>query len=299
MAQNNKRGGFLFSGSSGGGGGSSLMSGGGGIFFAFLAIIIGGGFLLTGGNPFPQEQLSDPPEGIYEIDEESLRELEDARGNLQLRTIRFKECGGVTAVTMMLDTTGSMNIPPSKIDNLRNAVLSFTGAMSDDSVVGIERFNGSIGVRTEVPVSLFKDVKDVIPARINAIDAMGGTNTIEALNRARDTLIQAQSAYPDRNFFLIFVSDGLPNIPGGIDLGPLADPRLQTPNPAEEIKILGGTIYSIGIFETGETRGLDLMTDIASSPDTFYNAPDGAELENIYKSISQRICSSVQPSTDQ
>ncbi len=291
---NNKRGGIFFSGGNSGGGFSSLLSGGKPVFFLFLAIVIGGAFLLGGGNPFPQNQLTVPDDGVYEIDEESLKDLDNARGNLQLKTIKFKECAGVTAITMMLDTTGSMETPTSKINNLKSSVLAFTSSMSDESVVGIERFNGDIGVVTEVPVSLYKDVKDIIPGRINSINPNGGTNTIEALQRARETLIQAQSAYPERNFSLIFVSDGLPNIPGGIDLSPQADPRQQNPNPADEIKNLGVTIYSIGIFGAGDTQGLTLMRDLASRPDTFYNTPNGAELENIYKSISQKICSSVQ-----
>lgn len=298
MAQENRRRtGFFFSGPGFGSSfGGRIMSGAGGIFIGFILIIIGGGLLLTGGfDPLPKNQLSEPPEGVYEIDEDTLKDLDEKRGNLQLRTIGFKECAGVTAVTMMLDVTGSMDMPSTKINNLKTAVLAFTGAMSDESVIGIESFSSYIGTRTLVPVSFYKDVKDIIPPSINGIIPNGGTNTIEGLQRARDTLIQAKAVFPDRQFFLIFVSDGLPNIPGNIDLGPLADPRLQNPNPIDEIKNLGVTIYSIGIFGFGETRGLTLMRDIASSPDTFFNAPDGSQLENVYKSISQKICSSVKP----
>lgn len=300
MAENRRRGGFFFSGPGFGNSvGGRLISGAGGMFIGFILIIVGGGLLLTGGfDPFPKNQLTQPPEGVYEIDEDSLKELDEKRGNLQLRTIRFKECAGVTAVTMMLDVTGSMNMPSSKINNLKTAVLSFTNSMSDESVIGIEAFSSYIGTRTLVPVSLYKDVKGIIPPNINGIVPAGGTNTIEGLQRARDTLIQAKAAFPDRQFFLIFVSDGLPNIPGNGDLNPEADPRLQNPNPIDEIKNLGVTIYSIGIFGFGDTQGLTLMRDIASAPDTFFNAPDGSQLENIYKSISQRICSSVQPQTN-
>ncbi len=276
----NKRGGAIVGHPKG-----SLLSGSKAIFLAFLGVVIGGAFFLTGGNPFPKEQLSTPenPEAVYEIDESALQPDESGRVNLQLRTIGFKECGGVSAVTMMLDRSGSMR--GQKINQMKNAVLTFTNNLSDNSVIGIQSFN-SASRTTDIPVSYYRDVKSIISDRINGLSPGGETPTHDALAYAKARLDEALPQYPDRKFSFIFLSDGIP-------VPPEQDPTLFDPNPADEIKNMGVTVYTIGIFPNANDSGSRLLQRLASSPNHYYHSPTGAELENIYKEIGEKICSSV------
>ena len=320
MANNNRRrfGGFFSgpgfgSGGAGGAGGGahSLIGGAGGIFIGFILIIIGGGLLLTGDlNPLPQDQLSDPPEGVYEIDEESLKELDEKRGNLQLRTIRFKECGEQTTIVLMLDKSGSMNSnTPSgarKIDRLIEAVVTLANSLSDESVIGVQDFSNPTGVvgqndiNTLIPVSFYKDVKTQVEPAVRSLSgkAVGSTPTHDALAYSYSELLQAMPLFPDKQFDYIFVSDGAP-CPGigcgGTVGGPDQDPRLYSPNPADQIKELGVNIYTLGIYDLGQNKSQlsALLRDIASTPDNYFEATTADDTGKLLTAISERICQSV------
>lgn len=264
--------------------GSSLTSPGMGFVIGFIAIAVGLGALLAGGiGPRNTETVLNPEDQVeYELVIDP-NEGNGGQEGLQLRTIKFKECSAQSAITMLLDRTGSMGTPSLKIESLKQAVLSFSNNLSDDSIIGIQTYSTG-GIDTLIPVSPYKDVKAQIPPAINGIQTGGSTNTTEALQYARDRLKEAQAQYPDKKFSFIFFSDGRPNV------GP--PPAEAVPNPADEIKAMGVTIYSVGIFSSSDTQGQGVMLGVASRPDTFFNSPTGAELESIYKQIAQKICNS-------
>lgn len=278
------------------------------ITLGFIALAIGMGVLLSRGIT-PKHILTDPGETDAELEVEEDTTLGGQKG-LQLKTIKFKECASTVTVDFMLDKSSSMGrYTPSgvtKLARLKDAVNSFLEKANDTSVVGIQSFystpNGLVPVITnDVPISYYKDVKGLIPSVLASYSAIGATPTHGALTYAYNVLKDGLPKFPDREFNFIFISDGAPC--PGIDCptagGADQDPRLFTPNPADEIKKLGVTVYTLGIYEAGQ-RNLpfleELLKSIATSPDHYYAATTADDTKRLLSQISTRICnSSVSP----
>lgn len=275
-----------------------------------LVIVLIGAFYLVGGF-FPSNFLSQsntPFDGIP--DEKNAQSPEES---LQLGTIPFKKCSSIVTMDLLLDNSGSMDfLTPSfttKISRLQQAVSTLTNKMSDDSIIGIQTFR-SIGdsdpqpiLAEPVPISYYKDVKTILPSAIAGMPADGGTPTYDALTYTYQKLQEALPKFPDRKFNLIMISDGAP-CPGIGCSGPRAvqgkdqDPRIYSPNPADQIKDLGVNIYTVGIYSGGifgqqdpsEPKLRELLIDIASSPDNYYEARTGDDVTSLLSQISNKIC---------
>lgn len=258
-----------------------------------LLVIIIGSILFVAG-PFPR--FSTLPQSGIDPTQQTLtnpRIATQSAGNntngLQLKTLDFQSCSANAAVDMELDVSGSMAqrtgifTGNSKINNLKTAVKSFLGNMGDQSIIGIQTFDSVNPQRVLVPISLYKDVKGTINSKIDSLTPGGQTPTATALRFSEGVLKDAQAKYPDKKIVFIFVSDGLP-------VPTTQDPRnpSNAPNPADEIKKAGFTIYTIAV---GKDSGLNnLMTSIASSPETAFQAPTSDELTKIYQQIGGKIC---------
>ncbi len=243
-----------------------------------IGIVIVGSIMLTGGI-FPQSEIIWPGDKTVAIPKKD--QSSGSEKSLQLRTLEFDSCKEGGALTMQLDTTGSMG--GAKILSLKTAVSKFLENMTDDSIIGIQSFNSMQPQNVVVPVSYYKDVKEKLTLKIFMLPAIGNTPTTTALRFSQEVLKDAQTKFPGKKFSFIFVSDGIPEPPS-------QDPRnpQNAPNPATEIKNMGVTIYTIAIGYGGDFTGL--MKDIASSPDKAYVAPNPKELDSIYQQISQRLC---------
>jgi len=273
----------------------------GGLFrpdFLILGIAIILGVLLVGGiTPFNfQNTPSSQGEFIAEP-------VVPAGGDksLQLKTIKFKQCSGTVTIDLLLDRTGSMrSLTPSgktKISRLKEAVIQLTDKLSDSSIVGIQSFSSLPDLRgdkskdkdnfnNDVPISYYKDVKSIIPAKINALMANGNTPTHNALAYSYGFLQQAVPLYKDRQFNFIFVSDGEP-------VPPEQDPRLFTPNPASQIKALGVNEFSLAVYDSIQTRNpklAELLKSIASKPGNYYEANNADQVSNLLQQILTKIC---------
>ena len=253
----------------------------------FVSLVIISSLLLARGF-FPKSTLTDPKDNTqYELDDQ---EQTDSATGLQLRTLKLKECKNAVAVDMLLDRSASMQ-EQNKMTKLKEAANGFTSNLSDNSLIGIQSFSSS-GISNDVPISLYASVKPLVGSAINGLRPSGATPTKDALEFTQKILADAVQKYPGKNFVLIFVSDGAPCPGVGCPEAPGAnqDPALYTPNPASEIKSLGVTIYTIAI---GTDSLNSVMSGIASSPDTMFNAPTGAELKSIYDKIATRLCNKV------
>ncbi len=259
-------------------------------FKAIIGVVIIGSILLVSGF-FPKGQITpkDPNAPKYRIDPD--QDNSTSRSNLQLKTIAFQSCSNVTAVNMLLDTTGSMSRQApdgqTKMRKLQDATISFLNNFTDDSVLGIQTFS-SQAIRELVRIDYYKNVKDGLENKIRRLPADGNTPTTEGLRFALERVKEGQARFPDRNFTFIFVSDGEP-------FPESHDPRLahNAPDPSVEIKNLGVTVYSIGILEPlqiqrGEMKRL--LEHIASDPGKAYIAPDGNQLSQIYEQIGFEMC---------
>jgi hypothetical protein len=285
MANKRRKGGFGF--------GVNLTGPGTVFTLGFIALAVGMGLLLSRGVT-PKSTLSDPGEGQ---DYELIPETPDpGQKGLQLKTLKFKECANTVTIDLLLDRSGSMgDTTPSgvrKLDRLQEAVGSLVKNAKDSSIIGFQSFSSDVNgiaplLANDVPISYYKDVKSIFPTKLNALSPLGGTPTYEALNFSYNILREAIPKFPsDRKFNFIFVSDGEPQ-------PPTQDPRLFSPNPADEIKALGVTVYSIGIFDGNQSNNSqlsELLKSIATDPNHYYAAVTADDTQKLLTQITNRIC---------
>ncbi len=248
-------------------------------FKVLMAVIVIGSIALVSG-VFPKSQIT-PPDPNAPTFKPNINSETINKDSLQLKTIDFQSCSSTVAVEMVLDRSGSM--AGRKIEDLKIASQFFVSKFPDDAPVGIITFSDNI--REDVAISPYKDVKARVQSTISGLRPSGRTSTYESLVRAKSALEGALPRFPNRQFALVFVSDGLPV--------PLTqDPRLYSPYVADEIKNMGVKIFTIGItqglgFQSVQMR--DLMTSIAS-PNSFFEAPNTNQLEEIYNQIGFELC---------
>lgn len=262
-----------------------------------LVVVIIGAVALVGGL-FPTVEHIDLGRKVVIVDEEAARN-ESSRDSLQLRDIPFKECEETAAVDFLLDRTGSMRLTTpdgeQKIKKLKDAVNTFYDNLSQDSVIGVQSFADSAiygGPSVDVIINLKKDITN-FKTQINALPADGSTPTAQGLSLAYQELQKGIQKFPERQFSLIVVSDGQPCCE---DQTFSRDPRNVSPDPSQQIKDLGVTIYSIGIMtqqQIADGEMEQLLKHIASSPENFKLSPDGEDLERIIAEISQDLCQSI------
>jgi len=220
------------------------------------------------------------------------------KSSLQLNPIQFKKCSGTVTIDFLLDRSGSMgNLTPSgksKISRLKEAVLELTNKLSDTSIVGIQSFSSTKtgtnsytnNLTNDVPVSFYKDIKTLIPVKVNSMQANGSTPTHDALAYSYGVLQTALPLFKDRKFSFVFVSDGAP-VPEN------QDPRLFTPNPANEIKALGVNVFSLAIYDSNQSKApklAELLKNVASKPGNYYEAQNADQVSSLLQQILTKLC---------
>lgn len=288
--------------------------------FLILGVVFLGALTITGGL-IPSERK--PPPTNYKIGELDIPPGSSSQFNLQLNTLKFKNvtppvlpittpipdvtqtppvptptppCEQTITLDFLLDISKSMSwLTPSnwpKIERLKQAVLAITQDLSDNSIIGIQVFNSTQLnqpiLDDIIPISYYRDVKGLIPARVNALSAAGGTPTYAALAFSYSKLTAASLSFPGRKFNFILISDGRPDPPS-------QDPRNFTPNPANQIKSLANIekVYTVGVYDAaqaGNSALSDLLKSIASSPANYFQAQSADDIQALLSAIKTDIC---------
>lgn len=212
----------------------------GSVSIFFIIVLITLGAIALAGGIFPKLPSESLP--VREAIPDPSSVAPDEKKSLQLKTLKFKEeCSETITMDLLLDRTGSMNkatpMGQTKISRLKEAVLALTNSLSDSSIIGIQSFSSDTltyadNITNDIPISFYKDVSKIISPKVNALIANGNTPTHNALAFSLDRLREGISKFQGRKFNFILISDGEP-------VPPNQDPRLYTPNPADEIKNLG------------------------------------------------------------
>lgn len=290
MAKNKRRG--------GGYGFTVSLTGPGTIFtIGFITVAIGMGLLLARGVA-PKNMYSDPGKtGELEVIPEP---PDPEQKGLQLKTLKFKECASTLTIDLLVDKSDSMNRQTSsgvaKIARLKEAIRELISNAGDDSIIGIQSFTTG-DITNDVPIAYYKDNKSTIQAKIAAIGGRSSTPTYEALTFSYNHLKESIPKFPaDRKFTFIFISDGGPcpgfACPG--NAGADQDPRIYSPNPADQIKGLGVEVYSLGIFAPDERQYVfqmeTLLKSIASKPENYFAAESADDVKRLLTTITSRLC---------
>ncbi len=241
----------------------------------------------------------------------------DTKGNLQLKTFKVNVCGQTTAIDFLVDTSASME-DDNKMDKLKAALRTFTSKLSNSSVIAIHTFSAQ--TKEHVKFDYYKNNKVQVKATIDALGPEGWTSTRDGFNLAKQALSEAitKKRFPGYNYNLVLLTDGVPEIPQYPDAPPRQceatapdqlnpggircfsvdqDPRVPT-NLASDVKNLGVTIYSVGIYsQTSSDKILQphleaLLRDVATQPTNthYYSSIEGNNLDTILKNIISSTC---------
>lgn len=279
------------------------------IYLLILVVILGS--ILFAQGIFPKSTITPSLE-----DQESILASQTPgpeRHNLQLDTLKFIKCGETAAIDFLLDRSGSMR--GNKLDNLKSAINLFTNKLSDNSVLGIQSFSDPTHPqRVDIPISYYKDVKQIVVPITKSLDAEGSTYMRDAFELTRNELFSALDAknndgskkFPDKyKFNLIFISDGVPELldcsrqqhKDGICSTDSQNPIIN-PDISQQIKDKGITIFTIAyldIIDAGFNDSLEAIMKHIASKDTngnafYFKAPINNQLDGILAQISTKIC---------
>lgn len=275
------------------------------IFIVLLLALLG--FVFVGGigtgnilspAPAPSENIPIKPSDNSKDD------------SLQLKTIKFKQCGSTTAVGLLIDTSGSM-VFGSKMTDLKKGLTLFTSQFPDAGVIGMVSY--SEGVNNLVDFSYYKDVKSKVSTSINSLYPIGGTYSKNAFIVMKQKLDAARAKFPGHQFNLVFISDGIPETaatnslcPGGLS-GQYCSPHRsvagacrcfaeeQDPTDiANEVKKSGVRIFTVAYVDKEDAKQdsllQGLMRRVASSEGDYYLAPVENQVSSILAQISTKLC---------
>jgi len=273
----------------------------GGIELLILVIVIIASFLLTGG--FTVYQNSTAPQNSTNQTVELVQgSPQPANQTLQFKTLEFstKLCSNM-AVDFLVDNSGSMD-SGNKLTQLKEGLLQFTSGFPDASVVALQKF--AVTPSEVIPFSYYKDVKNQFSQYVNSMTANNATYTKDAFGLAKLSLDAAILKYPNYKFTLIFISDGVPETTQS-DLTCIPNycrtntcqcfaPEQDPTDIANEIKQEGIRIITISYVDKSDAKIEsileNLMTNVASSPNDYYKAPDSNQISSILSQISTKLC---------
>ncbi len=154
--------------------------------------------------------------------------------------------------------------------------------------VGIAGFNDtawtSIGLSNDAEA-----IDSALDALLERIDQ--GTRLDLALLVGQSVLDESERVDGNRPV-VILLTDGLPN---RVPLHPVTGRQEETVlAAADAAKAAGSRVFTIGLGDP-EDVAHELLKGSASAPDDFYYAPDGDDLESIYRQIAGRITECPMP----
>jgi len=213
--------------------------------------------------------------------------------------IRQSTCYAHADIALVLDMSTSMKRLTSggrpKVEAAMEAARYFARLLEltpnefgDYDQVAIVGFNNDAWIE----VGLTNDLLRVE----QAIDALpGGMKEGTRLDLAFEVGQQAASGpghRPDNEPVLILLTDGLPN---RVPVGPGGSQEETVLAAAAAAKAAGTMVFTIGLGSPGDINA-QLLTEAASRPDMYFYAPDGEDLEDIYRSIAGQLpCPGEEP----
>lgn len=277
-----------------------------GDFIIIIGVIMG--FLFTSGMFF---RTSDYPEKKDVETTIITQPVESSNSNLQLRTFNIQTCSSKLAVDFLIDNSGSMQFG-TKMQSLKNALKVFAAQFPDSGALALQTYSETVNNR--LPFTVFKDAKEQFLNDVDSMAPLSATHSKDAFLVAQNSINDGKSSFPNYNFNLIFISDGIPETdaknqlcPGGQNsqycaVHPMVatacrcyDTDQDPTAVATQIKNSGIRIFTIAFVDPTEARFNDnlqrLMMDVASSPRDYYMAPIDGQLIDIINQISTRICS--------
>lgn len=214
----------------------------------------------------------------------------------------IRSCDVPSDVVIVLDRSGSMAAdggdPPEPLESAKQAAAQFVSLLRESDQVGYFSYATLPSNPIEQQLTTQKDqATQSILATIMGIDGIQYTNMGEAFRTAQTELFGTRAREEARKV-IVFLTDGDVTRPvnpetGERDVEYAANYARQS---AAAVKNQEVTIYTIGFgdffanIEDVIERDIDLIVDLASSPEQSFVAPTIADLRNVYRDIAEDIC---------
>ncbi len=190
-------------------------------------------------------------------------------------------CAGKADVMLVLDRSGSIG---GDLQTLKDAALGFVTALNPE-MDGVHIGQSSFSTSGSLDTHLTSD-ETMINAAINALDSDGSTNLAEGITLATGELANPGDMHdrPDGESpdFMVIITDGQPNTPGGEAAAQAAGIAAAT-----AAKAAGIEIFVVGVGDgINDTTAAYLRDNIASGADHYYSAADFDDLETVLDAIA-------------
>lgn len=175
-------------------------------------------------------------------------------------------------------------IYPKKIDAAKSAANSFLGLMGNNDQSALISYATS--------ATLDKGLSTVhldTRTAINNLVTSGATNIGDAIKLGIEELKSTRSN-PQANHAMILLTDGMANKPAGPGYGEFTADVTYAENQATAAAALGYKIFTIGLGNDGEINETMLQNIANSTGATYYHSASQNDLEIIYHSIANQIC---------
>lgn len=211
-----------------------------------------------------------------------------------------RACEANTRTIFVIDRSGSMDDdganPPQPLTTVLSAAKAYVDEIGSNARIGVASFATEASRQGEFTLSSDKElVKQAIDAVRIGTNGIQNTNIAAGLQLAATMIMSStndntpliQDA-PDRTV-VILLTDGEASHPKNPASADDAEyPRQAAIAAATSLKSLDGvSVYAIGL---GSKLDGGLLSEIASSEQTYFRATDASQISGIYDSIASAIC---------
>lgn len=214
----------------------------------------------------------------------------------------LRSCEVPSDIMVVLDRSGSMSAdggePPEPLESAKIAAQNFIRQAQSSTQIGLVSYAAS----TTLPIEqvLTSDKEAAAKAAIGVTMGKDGTqytNMGEAFATALTELTSERHRDNARKV-IIFLTDGDVTRPvnpttNELDRDYAASYALEKAQLAKDASVI---IYTIGFGQALQkedgsmARDIELIRNLASEPELFYEAPTIADLEKVYKQIATGLC---------
>ena len=195
----------------------------------------------------------------------------------------LRSCEVPTDVLVAIDLSGSMNNdndnPPEPISSVLEAAQAFTSRLQENDQASLVTFATDAITNNTLTGNIAGVTQAVANLVIDPKEERGNTNTGDALYRGAEELVSERHNNEARKV-MVLLTDGLATAPG-------EEPEQHALEAAQVVRENDIDLFTIGL---GENVNMEFVTQLASTPKHAYEAVSVAEVDRIYKDITEAIC---------
>ncbi len=216
---------------------------------------------------------------IQALKQEQFKLVEDGR-NAEIVAINVSN--DPIHVGMLIDHSGSMGQPTSKLNDARTAASAFVDQMRAQDEAFVTMFDNNT-----VDLQDFTNDHALLQRAIQKIDVGGGTSFYDAVYTSA---LKFESRKDQRKNAIIVLSDGVDNRE---EQNPLAalfgspGSKHTLDEAIAKVNELKLAVYTIGLGSDADTSRLQKMATATGGK--FYAAPNSSELKELYQRIAEQL----------